>query len=341
MIKRIQQRPYWQRVVIFAVLVALILLAILLVTLGVAWLGVNGGPRSTSLAMRDEITVREWVTLPDDDAYPGALTLDPDGNVYTASYISGAVWRITPAGDLSELPNTRDTFGSVTALVWSADGLYVLDRRDPIAAAGKTIWRWRDNAAPERLHDSDEIDRLPYDMTRDPDGSLYVSFVLRGGGSVIVRYPVDGTAETWWTAPEAAIITGLVYEPTQDRIIASDTVGSDLYQIPRADPQGATLLYHNLVDPAPEYDGLALGTDGTLYVAALGLNRVAMFTPGVGMTYLAGAFRGSSRVAYDPVRRRLYVNNWDQRSLLSDQVLFIQIDVRPKLPFALDVIEWK
>lgn len=341
MIKRIQSRPQWQRVIIFALLFVLVVVIVFLLTLGVAYLGVNTGPRNQSIAMQDSLTVREWAILPDDDSYPASLALDEAGNVYTGSYVTGAVWRITPDGTVSELPQTRETFGSVVGLVRAEDHLYVLDRNSPLAAASMTLWRWQDGAAPEKLYESNNRDRFPYDLDRDAAGNLYVSFVFADTASVIMRYPVEGEAGLWWTAPDDTLITGIAYDANQDRMIAVDTKNSDLYAIPLGDPLASYPLYEHTSDPQPGFGDASVAPDGTIYLASLDLNRVAALSPDNHLTYLAGAFRGSSRVLYDAGRQRLYINNFDNRSLLADQVLFVQVDVTPKLPFALDVIEWK
>lgn len=343
MIKRIQSRPQWQRVIIFSLLIMAIIVAVFFVTLGVAYVGVNNGPRNQGIAIQDSVTVREWATLPGDDAYPATLTIDPDGNVYTGSYVTGAIWHITPDGVVSELPQTRDTFGSVVGLVWSDNALYVLDRSSALTVGNTLLWRWQEGSAPEKLHESHLTDRFPYDLDRDAEGNLYVSFIIANNESVIMRYPPQGEPELWWTAPPETLVTGITYdnEGNKDRIIAVDTLNSDIYIIPRLNPEQSTLYYDHTVDPQPGFGDVTVGPDGTLYLASLDLNRVAALSPTNELTYLAGAFRGSSRVAYDAARNRLYVNNFDQRSLLSDQVLFVKVDVTPKLPFALDVIEWK
>lgn len=341
MIQRIQKLPKWLRVIIFSAIVTAIIVIVFLVTLAVAYAGVNAGPRTTSIAMQDTVTVREWATLPGDDAYPAAMTIDPDGNVYTGSYLSGAIWRITPEGEVSEIPGTRDIIDAVSGLEWAQDGLYVLTLSNPLAGTGMSLWRIRDKAAPEKLFEADEANRIAYDIARDGDGNLYVSYIGVRQPSIIMIYPAAGEPGVWWTAPDNDRFTGITYDAANDRLIAVDTDKSILYAIPRSDPASASVLYEHKVDPVPNFDDVVVAPDGMLYLAALGINRVAQLTPQGDLTYLAGAFRGSSRVAYDPARKRLYVNNWDQRSLLSDQVLFVKVDVTPKLPFALDVIEWK
>jgi len=250
------------------------------------------------------------------------------------------VSRRFPDGVVTELPRTRDSFGAVTGLVWADDGLYVLDRKNALGEAGMRVWRWREDTTAT-LYNEDTSNRFPYDLARDAQGNLYISAIVIGNESEIMRLTPQLEMSVWWKAPKKTSITGLAYQAATDTILAVDTNASDIYAIPAATPADSTLLYHNVVNPAPQLDGLIAAADGTVYVAALGLNRVAALSPTLDLTYLAGAFRGSSRVAYDATRRRLYVNNWDQRSLLADQMLFVKIDVTPKLPFALDVIEWK
>jgi sugar lactone lactonase YvrE len=324
----------------------LVIAVLLALTLAVAWYGVNGTPRISSIVLNDDYTVREFVQLPGDEAYPNALALAADGTLYSGSYLTGAVWAISPDADLRELTDTADMFGSVTGLTVLPDNtLVVLDRIDPLQSQGAVLWRIPEAGTPEKFAEIPaKATLIPYDLTSDADGNLYVTIIVNGGADEVLRFAPDGTQSVWWTAPDNATITGLAYDASRASLIVVDTQQSVIYAIPvdTADTgQAAEVLYrHTEARPIPGFDGIAAAPDGTLYIAALGLNRVVRLdVDAAALTELAGAFRGSSRVAYDTERQRLYVNNWDQRSLLPEKLVFIEIDVLPRLPFSIDVVE--
>ena len=64
---------------------------------------IGSAPRSQAVAIAEGITISEFAALPDEDAYPAALAIDVDWQLYTGSYQSGALWSISPAGDVREI----------------------------------------------------------------------------------------------------------------------------------------------------------------------------------------------------------------------------------------------
>jgi streptogramin lyase len=356
MMQRIQALPQWGRILVFVALVAIVvgffggLTAFVLVSTA------RSTPRTEAIAINDNITLAEFAQLPDADSYPASLALLPDGTLITGSYVSGAMWRITPEGIVSEVPAVRDSIGSITGIDIAPDGnLYVLDRIDPVGASGAILWRITDLETgaleevltlPETQNDNT---RLPDDVAVDAQGAVYIS---DRGTDEVLRY-ADGELTTWWVAPPVQNAnfyapTGLAYHPINDSLIITDSGLSLIYEVPisATNPTEASILRHqHRGAEAPNWDGITVADDGTLYVAALGLNRVAGIAPEAGINdepaYLAGAFRGSSDVAYDAERERLYIANWDQRALLPVDVLLFQINIDPHLPFALDVITFQ
>lgn len=347
MIRRIQSRPRWQRILIFVALVLLVLGGMLAITVPIVSYSYNDTPRSTAVAMLESITVREFAFLPDENAYPAALALAADGTLYTGSYVNGTVWRITPDGNVTEITGAEQTIGAVTGLDIAPDGtLYVLDRLKPLAALGAIVWRIAPDSRLTKVVDVAADVRLPYDVAVDGKGRLYISDA-HPQAPMIWRYDwTTNTGENWWQLPTGSSPTRIIYNPQAETVLVADTGQDILYSVrvdaanPAAD---AAQLYQYTGSPAeaPGLEGIAVTTDDRIFVSALGLNRVAQVKLDSGMLdYLAGAFRGSSDIAYDPARQRLYVTNWEQRSLLPEPFLIFQIDILPHLPFAIDVIEW-
>lgn len=346
MVKRLQSLPVSLRVMILVLAGCLVLVVLFVVTVAVAWWGLNGMPRMTPVVMLESYTVREFARLPDDNAYPSALALAADGTLFTGSYVSGTVWQITPDGAVTEIPATREKFGSVTGMSIADSRLYILDRNKPLEPAGAIIWKIGPENTPEKVVEIDaDKTQIPYDLAVDAIGNMYITLVMADSADYVARYAPDGSGGVWWTAPDEATITGTAFDAVHNRILVVDTAQSVIYEIPvdAENPAESAVEVFRYADnrTPPGFDGLAVSPNGGIYVAALGLNRVARLDAGSGeLAYLAGAFRGSSRVAHDPTRQRLYVNNWDQRSLLpGERILFVDIPINPHLPFTIDIIE--
>jgi sugar lactone lactonase YvrE len=336
MIRRIQQRPRGQRLVIFALFIIGGLLLIGAITIGLLLLSLNTG-RDLAVALVEGVTVREFAVLSDDDAYPAAVAVGPDGSVYTGSYVTGAIWRITPdAGVPNELPGSRETIGAVAGLAVGADGtLYVVDQIDsnPLTLGGEIKRITPDGrislfAAP----DDERGFVLPDDITLDPQGRVYVS---DRGRAEVWRFEPDGSGgAVWWTPPEPTgqtrpAPTGLAYDAVTDAIIITDSNLNTIDRVPLTGGSTERLYQHRGTEFVPGLDGVTVGPDGTIYAAALGQNGLVRLADGE-LEYLVGVFRGIADVAY--FENRIYAANFDSFSLVVPLV-------RPRLPFALDVIE--
>lgn len=329
-------------------LVLLVIGGMLAITLPIVSYGYNDTPRSTAVAMLESLTVREFAPLPDANAYPAALALAPDGTLYTGSYVNGTVWQITPEGTVTAIAGTGDAIGAVTGLDVAPDGtLYILDRLTPLETRGAIIWQIAPDGALTKIVDvATATLRLPYDVAVDAAGSLYISDAYPQA-PLIWRYNLaTATGENWWQLPAGSSPTRLIYNLQDETLLVSDTSNNILYSVPiqASNPaENATALYEftGSLAETPGLEGITVAPDKRIFVSALGLNRVAQLNVETGtLDYLAGAFRGSSDIAYDAARQRLYVTNWEQRSLLPELFLIFQIDILPHLPFAIDVIEW-
>ncbi|MCY4527186.1 MAG: hypothetical protein OXB89_11345 [Anaerolineaceae bacterium] len=328
MIRRLQALPLRQRRIAAGLLFAAGLLAIVLVTLLLILLTLNaGGRRDSAVALEDGVRVREFALLPDEDAYPAAISAAPEGALYTGSYVSGAVWRVTPAGQVEELPGTRGALGAVAGLQAAPEGvLYIVDQWDasPLSTGGALMLREADGRLRELADDFSE----PDDVTRDDAGNVYVSD--RGAG-LVWRLTPAGESGPWWRPPageRAAAPTGLAWDATRQALVVTDSARDAIYRV-SADGTSETLYQHGEAGHAPGLDGVTVTSQGQILVAAQSQNGLALLEDGE-LRYLAGVFRGISDLAWSA--GRIYATNFDSFSLVVGLL-------RPRLPFALDVIE--
>lgn len=316
-------------------LVAALAIGALLIV-AMTWFVIGSAPRTQAVAEAADITVSEYVTLPDDDAYPAALAIGADGTLYTGSYQSGTVWAISRDGSTKEVEGSRARIGSVTGLDVAPDGaLLILDRITPLDAQGAIIWRYEDDQLEGIVkvpNDGAYGLILPEDIAADGAGRIYVSDRKTGS---IRRYTKAGEdLGVFWQLPcgETCAATGLAYDPVHDALLITDSERDSIYRVAAGDASSrAERVFFDESDSGYGMDGITVKPDGEIVVALLAWNRVAEIEGGE-LVMLARDFRGSSDVAYDAGSDRLYVSNWNQFSL--------GFGTRPQLPFALDVIHF-
>jgi sugar lactone lactonase YvrE len=348
-LNRLQNVSRPQRILVFTLFVVGGLLLIIALFAFLAVQSLNPPMREQATARLDTVGVAEFTTLPDEDAYPSSVTVAPDGTVYTASYVSGTIWAISPSdGVVTELNGTRDTLGSVTGLEVAPDGsLYVVDQlNSDVRSAGGIVRRITDVTSAPLISDFANIDDAegflePEDIAFDLVGNVYVSD--RGRGEVW-RFNSDGSNGTlWWTAPVAIAGTqpapnGLAYDALHDALIITDTISNAVYRVMLADSSTTTIYLHGARQGSPSFDGVTVTPEGHIYVTMLTERAAALLTenddlqtPGM-LTLIAAPFRGASDIVFTNMPTpRFYVTNFDQVSLVIP-------GVRPQLPFALDVI---
>ena len=335
MLQRIQMMNPVQRWVIFLSFLTGGIMLLVAATAFLVLITFNAAPRQMATAVSERIVVDEFVTLPDDDAYPASVAASPEGTVYTASYATGAIWAIDSNGIVTEFPNTREMIGSVTGLTSRNDGtLYVLDRIDSNPrAAGGMIWQIDTEGTITQLGTIDDATGFisPDDITIDEDGNIYVS---DRGRREVWRIDKAGVGLPWWHIPsddpqaDDVIPTGLVYDTSTETILITDSEAGMIYRV-SLDGETTEIIYeHADKRNLPGFDGITVTPDGQIVVAALGWSKVVQIADN-DMIVLAENFRGASDVEF--ANERLFVTNFDQRSLVLP-------GIEPQLPFALDVI---
>ena len=320
-------------------LVAALVIGVIVV-IAITWWVIGSPPRSQAIPVAENITLREFAILPDDDAYPAALAISAAGKIYTGSYKTGALWAINPEGEVREIAGARDLIGSITGLDVAPDGaLYILDRISPLESKGAVVWRFADGELDSliQIPHFEYLGFLPDDIALDSAGRIYISDRL----GHVLRYQTDGQPlgldgePYWWHLPcrDGCEATGLAYDADSDALLVADAKAGAIYRLDLTDERPANIqsLYHESGgDKDHGFDGITIAPNGQIYLALLNSNRVARLANGA-LTMLARDFRGSSDLVHDPARNRLIVTNWNQFSL--------GFGTRPHLPFALDVIE--
>jgi sugar lactone lactonase YvrE len=336
MIRALLKLPRGPRLLVFFLIFGGSLALLIGLTALLSFQAINPGGRAQAVALTDEVTVGEFAALPDNDAYPPAVAVAPDGTVYTGSFATGAVWAIDTSGTVTEIPNTRENIGSVVGLTVAPDGtLYIVDGvdTDPRTGGGSVKRLLPDGTVADFAQIDDEQGFIaPDDVTVDAQGYVYVT---DRGRDEVWRFDADGSnGVAWWTPPQIEGVdvyepTGLAYDPTNDAIVVTESVTNAVYRVSVADDTTETLYEHSNRANPPGFDGVTITPDGTIYVAALAQNGIVRLE-GEELVYIAGLFRGASDVDYGS--DRLYVANWDQTPLVNPVRL-------PQLPFALDVID--
>lgn len=338
MLARIQQLPRPQRLVIFVLIFGGALMGLIAITALLLLVTLNSEGQKPAVALVQNMTVREFMTLPDNDSYPASVAVSPDGIVFTGSYVSGAIWAEDVPGKVTELPGTRDSIGSVSGLTFASDGtIYIVDQLDAdtrtLGGALKTM-KIDGTISDFATIDDEQGFVLPDDVALDSQGRVYVSD--RGRGE-IWRFDADGSnGVAWWTPPEAEdetrhVPTGLAYDAVNDSMIVTDSNLNVVYRVSIADASATVLYEHGNREFAPGFDGVTVTPDGEIYIAATAQNGVVTLKDGK-LEYVAGQFRSPSDVEYRD--GKLYVANFDSFSLVVPAV-------KPRLPFSIDVIEFK
>lgn len=322
-----------RRGIVVLVFFAISLVAICGLTFTLIRSAING-TRSEPEAVLAGVRVETLAELPNDKAYPEALTIGPDGHIYVASFCTGTIWKITPTGDLSTWYH-GDELKAASGLAFAPDGsLYVADRGSCNPRQSKSSIKHisADASSIETVGNLDEND-IPNSLTFDKNGVLYLTDTQHG----TIRYlSVAGIFETWWNLPrtndETAQPTGLAYDASTDTLIVADTRAGAIYRVGFDEGRQADMSISLFEEGNRALDGLTVDPTGRIFITLFNKNEIALLNVGGSLSVLARDFREPSDIAYlDGV---LYVTNFDSVSLAP----IISIIADPSLPFTVDAV---
>lgn len=291
--------------------------------------------RSEPRAVLDGADVHSLVELNDEDAYPKAITVGADGNLYVSGYCSGKIWQITPEGDLTTWYDGAQ-IGAASGIAFTANGdLYVADRGDCDPRNGTASLK-RISADGQTVETIAGVGRddLPNFMTVDKTDTVFFTDNQNGA---IYSIDAEGTMQTWWDMPETddqePLPTGIAYDAITDTLLIAETNSGSIFRV-QFDSNRQPLMPQETIyqNDDRELDGLTLDEAGNVVVTLINVHKVARIMDGTAII-IAEDFRQPSDVVY--LNNALYVTNFDGVSLAP----IISFFVSPSLPFTVDVVE--
>lgn len=206
----------------------------------------------------------KFTLLADADAsYLWSLRTDPSGALYAGGGSPAKVFRVEADGKLKSVFESSDLLAQ--CLAFDAKGvLYVGTSPD-----GKV---YKVGANGEKTVFFEPKTKYIWDLTFGPDGTLYVA---TGDKGQIYAVSPDGKGELYYASDEAHI-KELAFD-TKGNLLAGTEPNGRVLRINRATERGASKtaagVTHGFVvyeTAKREVTSLAVGTNGTIYVAAIG-----------------------------------------------------------------------
>jgi len=208
-------------------------------------------------------------------AHPEGVAVDREGFVWCGGEL-GQIYRISPDGTEREI--VASTGGFCLGMAFDAAGdLFVCD----LAHAAVYRLEVRTGALTEFATGVDGHRlRIPNYPAFDPDGLLYVSdsWQMREPGPGILRFRPDGSGEVWHAGP-FDFANGLAFDRSASRLFVAETFGQRVSAI-GIRPDGSAGERTVLAELPHDYpDGLAVATDGSVFVGCYQPSRVLRIDP--------------------------------------------------------------
>ncbi|HLA45008.1 MAG TPA: SMP-30/gluconolactonase/LRE family protein, partial [Aggregatilineales bacterium] len=273
------------------------------------------------------VTVETLVELEGDRAYPEAITVGLDAYLYSGSFCTGELWRISPGGELEIWLPSGSGINAASGMAFAPDGtLYIVDRDDcdprrsisklKRVLSDKTVEDWGETGSEEILNG------LAFDM----NGVLYATETHHGQ---VRTYDENGASVIWWELPvEESLPTGITYDAENNAILVADSRHGTIYRILIDSDGSAGAVSVLFEDQDHALDGLTLDNEGNIIFTSFDNHEVVRLETNGKMTVLARDFREPSDVAY--LDGRIYVTNFDGVSLAP----VISLIIDPALPFS-------
>jgi sugar lactone lactonase YvrE len=292
------------------------------------------GERKEPFPAQEGVTVETLVELPGDRAYPEAITLGTDGYLYSGSFCTGELWRISSQGELEVWLKADSGIASASGMAFDSDGiLYIVDHGncDPRHSVSslkrvlpdKTVETWGTVGEDVILNG----------LAFDSNGVLYATDTQRGE---ILSFDNQGSAAVWWelpSQPNDALPTGITYDPNTNALVIADSGNGVIYRVAIGEDGQAGTVQTIFERSQRALDGLTLDDQGRVIFTSFDDDRVLRLEPSGETTILARDFRDPSDVVY--LDGRIYVTNFDGVSLAP----FVSLILDPSLPFTIDIID--
>ncbi|MEV5429287.1 SMP-30/gluconolactonase/LRE family protein [Streptomyces sp. NPDC052701] len=217
-----------------------------LAALGLALAGLCGLQATVPAAADGGLQVTGAIALPDDDAYPEGMVLDPKtGSLYVTSFGTGAVYRTAPGAAKAEVFLPAGSDGRDHAMGTDIDRrgrLWVNDK------AGVTLYETATGKRLARFATPAPAGSVLNDLDFAPDGTAYltdstlkvvyrltetqVSEAVAAGGTartLPVGFDLTGVVTP---QPEGTLtLNGIEADPTGSHLLVVDSATGDLFRI--------------------------------------------------------------------------------------------------------------
>lgn len=230
-------------------------------------------------------TLGSAVTLGTTGGAPNGITIDADGNVYTANASDDTVTKITPAGTSSTFATTGES--PSTIVIDSSGNLYTAD------GSTNTVTKITPLGVSSTFAATGSA---PADLTIDTNGTIYT---VNNGSQDVTKITSDGSASTLGTTGGAP--QGIVLDP-DGNVYVTNCFGNN---VTRITPGGVSTTFASVgICPAK----ITIDAEGNLYVANQVDNTVSKVAPDGTSAILGTTGNAPIGIAVDP-EGNVYTSN--------------------------------
>jgi gluconolactonase len=235
--------------------------------------------------------IRSFIPLAEGLDHPECVAWDPDAGVLYAGGEAGQIYAIDEDGDVRQV---AETGGFVLGLALDGAGRVY-------ACAGERVVRvvpWDGSVEVYSAGTDDEPMRQPNFPAFAADGALFVtdSGTWDGDDGLVYRVLPGGHAEVW-TRALPAFPNGCCLAPDGDALLVVQSTDPGVWRVPIGRDGSAGAPQAVCAVPGTVPDGIALDTEGRLYVACYRPDRICRVAPDGVVEVLADDPRGTDLAA--------------------------------------------